>query len=106
VSPRRYRVVTPEEAAEIVRLYQDGAPMAGIAEIMDMSRGQVDRILKREGVERDRRKLLDGFGRAEVIRRYEEGESQGSLAKTFGISEKAISNALASAKVDKRHTRR
>jgi hypothetical protein len=94
-----HRLHTPEQVAEIVTKYRDGASLPQLAREYGGSHVTIRNVLKREGVERREFKnrpwrSFTEAQQAEIIRRWHAGESQTAIAKDFATAQTVISRFL------------
>jgi hypothetical protein len=96
---------TPDNRAELVRLWRDGLSIPRIARQVGTGNDTVSRVLREEGVQpryggQNRRFKPD---QAEVIAsEYRSGASLADLTRRYGGSTRVIANTLARAGVDRR----
>lgn len=94
-----YRIeFTEEQVADIVTRYQTGTTGAALAREYGCSQAPIDRVLKAAGVHEPRRSLVGARftaeERAELVRRYEAGESIYKLAEAFGVVAQSLHKVL------------
>lgn len=99
---RECRMLSPDEATELVEAYRHGAEMNELARRYGVHRHTVDRHLKRTGVAK---RLMTKMTPAKVEQAkelYEQGLSTNQIGKRFGISGSTVWKALKRAGVDMR----
>lgn len=91
--PRSRRFLTPDDIAEIVRVYEAGQSTQHIGSRYGMSKTRVATILREQGVPLRRPGLTDDQV-SEAAQLYEAGKSLAILGVHFGVSHATIANVL------------
>jgi len=93
--------LSPENEAEMVRLYADGVPLSELRRLFGVHVTSVPRVARRHGVQvRPQRRPHRVFADAEVVEMgrlwNDEGLSQTGIAKRFGTTQSIVSSVLRS----------
>ena len=93
--------LTDEEVDALQDAYRDGASLAELQQQFGLSRGSVQRILRKADVRRRRKSLTDTDVEL-LVERYEANLTIREIAEEKGLAKTTVQNALAKAGVEMR----
>jgi transposase-like protein len=97
------RRLTDEEKEAIVNRYQNGTPMAMLAQEFGVHRRTVRELLDRRGIER-RLRVMTPAQIDEAIRLYQQGLSLAAVGRRFGVEHSTIRKHLVALGIPRRDT--
>jgi uncharacterized protein (DUF433 family) len=98
------KILTTEDKAQIIELYQSGLGSDTIAKQFDIHPNSILKVLKREGVDRRPivRKKIQVTDEAKIVEMYQQGMSAPEIAEHFGVVHTLILRYLEKNGVDRR----
>lgn len=98
------KILTPENKAQIIGLYQSGLGSDTIAKQFDIHPNSVLKLLKKEGIDRRPivRKKIQLSDEPKIVEMYQQGMSAPEIANQFGVAHTMILRYLEKNGVDRR----